>query len=340
MGIPNQIGPLATGTQPYVNQQNFGQITGECNGYNPGMSPSMVQNFINNAVREYYDRRLWYGLMVKGQIVSPGYYSTGTVTLTTGSASVVGNNTNWTPSINGIPITQMQLRVGFTAPIYNIIGLDQVKQILTIEMPWGNQSLNTSGYWITQYYYTFPNIKYFYSVKNLQLMYRLWTNVPQNLLENWDPSRLQFMYPRIMASMPPDINGNYQVELWPAPNTQQTFPYLAYMQPPNLVNDNDNLPPYIRADVVKHRTIANVLRYRPKSNPNYSESTCVTIAAKEDDLFEAGLMSAASADEALFRQDIVTWQEQMPMASIDWSTGMLAGGATLAAMSPVMASDY
>ena len=337
MTVSNQIGPLSTGPQPYVNQQNFGQMTGECNSYNPGMSASLVQNFINNALREYYDRRMWYGLMVKGQIVAPGYYSTGTVSLTYGSATVYGSNTNWAATLGGAPIIQQQLRVGFTAPIYNIIACDPVAQTLTLEMPWGNPTLSTSGYFITQYYYSFPNIKYFYSIKNLQLMYRLWTNVPQNLLENWDPSRLQLMYPRVVATMPPDVNGNYQVELWPAPNIQQALPYLAYAQPPNLVNDSDQLPPYIRADVVKQKAIADVLMYRPKANVAYSESVAVTIAEAKRKEFEAGLFSAAQADEALFRQDIVLVQEQMPYAQLDWGSGMLLGGGYMAAMTAQMA---
>ncbi len=331
---------MPSSQQPFSNQQNFGQATGEVSSYNPGMSSSLVQNFINNACRDYYDRRNWYGLLRKGQFVSPGYYSTGTVTLTNGSATVQGNGTNWTASLNGASILQQQLRIGFTSPILNIIGFNQALQQITMELPWGLPSQSTSGYWVTQYYYSVPNIKAIYSVKNLQLMYRIWANIPQNLLENWDPSRLQFMYPRILASMPPDVNGNTQFELWPAPNTQQSFPYLAYVYPDNLVQDTDNFPAFTRIDVIKARAIAEVLRYRPKQNSAYSESAALTLAEQKIKEYEVGILSAEIADESLWRQNIILASEMLPMAQLDWGSGALAGGAMLAAMTPTLGDDY
>jgi hypothetical protein len=336
--ITNQVTPSTQ--QPFSNQSSFGQAVGEVSSYNPGMSSSLVMNYINNVARDYYDRRNWYGLLRKGQFVSPGYFSTGTVTLTNGSNTVQGNNTNWTPSLNGASILQQQLRVGFTSPILNIIGFNQASQQITIELPWGLPSQSTSGYWITQYYYSVPNIKYIYSVKNLQLMYRIWSNVPQSLLENWDPSRLQFMYPRVLASMPPDVNGNTQFEMWPAPNTQQAFPYLAYVYPDNLVSDSDNFPAFTRVDVIKARAIAEVLRYRPKQNSAYSEAAALSLAKEKIAEYDAGMASATQADEALWRQDIITQAEMMPMANLDWGSGMLLGGSTMAAMTATMADDY
>jgi len=334
--ISGQITP--SGAQPYANAQNYGQLLGEVSLYATHAGIPIVQNLVNNAVRQYYDRRLWYGLMTKGQIVTPGYYATGTVTLTLGSPIVQGNNTNWTASLGGQSITKQQLRVGFIAPIYNIIGFNQSLQQLTLELPWGLPSMASTGYFITQYYYSIPNIKYIYSMKNLQLMYRLWTNMPQAFIENVDPARLQILYPRLAATMPPDKDGNYQIELWPSPNTQQALPYLAYVQPSNLVNDSDNLPPYIRADIVKAKAIADVLLYRPKANPNYSEATCVTIAQEKLKEFERELQWAEQMDENLWRQNVVMFAEQFPY--IDPYTGAIPGGAFLAAMTPASSDDY
>ena len=329
--IANQVGP--NGIQPYANQINFGQLFGRVAMYAPHCSITAVQNICNNVVRRIYDRRNWYGLYRRGQIVSPGYYSTGTIALVAGSASVQGTNTAWTALLVG-----QQLRVGFTAPIYTVIAVDPVHQVLTIEMPWGLPSVSSTGYFISQMYYSIPNIKFFYSVKNLQLYYRLWTNVPQSLLENWDPSRMQLMFPRVLASMPPDPSGNYQFELWPAPNTAQSFPYLSYCTIPNLVNDTDNFPPFIRSDVIELGAIAEVLLWRPKNNPAYSESMCLQVSKDFNSRFEIELLHAAEADEALMRQDVISREEQTPYCGIDWTTGSflgVGGGATLAAMSAV-----
>lgn len=305
----------------------------------------MIVNYINNAARVYYGRRNWYGIYVKGQMISPGYYSTGTVTLTQGSPIVVGNGTAWTPSLGGQPIIGQQLRIGFTSPIYTIVGanLTANPQTITLELPWGMPSQSATGYFICQFYYTFPNIKRFISVKNLALMYRMVTGVSQSLLENWDPSRLQMLYPRVVATMPPDPSGNACFELWPVPNTPQAYPYLAMITPPNLVNDEDNLPAFMRCDVVKARALSEAILYRPKSNPYYSEGMCMQIRQDKLKEFEHEIMSAEQDDEGLNRQDIIWASEMMPQVNIDWSNGNYlgaGGGGFLAAMSPVMADDY
>jgi hypothetical protein len=167
------------------------------------------------------------------------------------------------------------------------------------------------------------------------------TNVPASLLENWDPARLVQLFPYVVATRPPDQSGNYVVELWPVSNSAQSYPYLAYVQPPNLVNDLDPLPAFIRSDIVELGSIAEALRYRPKTNPNYSEPVAVALAREFDGKFEMEIQSAMANDEALMRQDIVTAAEQFPMVNLDWSTGRYlgrGGGGFIDAMTPV--SNY
>jgi hypothetical protein len=145
--------------------------------------------------------------------------------------------------------------------------------------------------------------------------------------------------------MPPDPSGNACFELWPVPNTPQAYPYLAMITPPNLVNDEDNLPAFMRCDVVKARALSEAILYRPKSNPHYSEGMCMQIRQDKLKEFEREIMSAEQDDEGLNRQDIVTWAEMLPSVGIDWSTGGYlgaGGGGFFAAMTPTMAGggDY
>lgn len=334
--IPNQLNP--SGANPYSNQCTFGQIIGRVNSYCSHISPTQIENIINNVARRVYDRRLWYGNFRDGYINVPGYYSTGTVTMTQGSNIVVGNGTAFTPSMVG-----QQIRTGFVNPIYTIKGfVDATHLTLDPNTPWGPPSLANTGYFITRYWYSFPNVKFFYSVTNLQLMFRMATNVPASLLENWDPSRLVQLFPYVVATMPPDQDGNYQVELWPVANNAQSFPYKAYVQPPNLVNDSDPLPAFIRSDVVELGSIAEALLYRPKANTNYSESVCLAMAERFQRQFEGELNSAMQADEGLFRQDIVKRAEMTPAVDIDMRTGRylgVGGGGFLAAITARSAYD-
>lgn len=328
--ITNQITP--SGNKPYVQQQTFGQMIGSVQSWAPSVDTSMISIWLNNAARQVYDFRLWYGCLTKGQIVTPPYYSQGTITATLGSASIVGVGTNFTSSMVG-----MSLRVGYNTPIYNIISVTDPTH-LTLELPWGFSTLTDTSYYIVQYYYTIPNIKYIHTAINLQLQFQLRTTLTQKTLDARDPSRQQIMYPVAIAGMPPDKDGNFQCELWPASMTQQAIPYLAYVQPPNLVNDSDTLIPFIRCDIVVARATADALRYRTKSNPNYSEGVALAIATEKMKEFEGELMHMAMMDENLYRTDVESFAEGL--AYVVDSNGFPMGGATLAAMSPVGRTYY
>lgn len=292
----------------------------------------MVQSWLNEALREVTGRRLWYGNMTRGQIVSSGIYTTGTVSCTLGSTSVQGIGTNWTQSIGNTPITQMSLRVGYYAPIYNIVALDQSSQVITIDLPWGNASVSSTGYFIVRQYFSIPNLKFFFSVRNLQLYYRLNTNYSQAFVDDYDPTRLILLYPRLVATMPPDPNGNYQFELWPASNTPQAFPWTGYVNPPILVNDDDNFPAFIRTDALVSYASAQALMFRPKDNPNYSEATALALADRKQKEFEMRINTAAQEDETLWRQDVTFAEEsQLPLIGPDGQ--FLTGGDTYRAMS-------
>ncbi len=71
-------------------------IRGRVKQYRPGISPSLVDNFINARVREVLSRRTyWSDLIKRGTIIVPDAYREGTVTVTQGSSTVVGTGTNW-----------------------------------------------------------------------------------------------------------------------------------------------------------------------------------------------------------------------------------------------------
>ena len=334
--IPNQVNPSYA--NPYANQAVFGQVVGRVNGYCSHISPSQIQNIVNNVVRRIYDRRNWYGNFRSGYINVPGYYSVGTISMTQGSNIVVGNGTTFTPSMVG-----QQIRTGFVNPIYTIKGfIDATHLSLDPLTPWGPPSLSTTGYFITQYWYSFPNVKFFYSIINLQLQFRMATNVPASLLDNWDPARLVQLFPYVAATRPPDQTGALSLELWPVSNSAQSDPYLCYVQPPNLVDDSDPFPAFIRSDIVELACIAEALRYRPKANPNYSESTCLALSKDFDGKFEAELQSAMQADEGLLRQDIVKQAEMTPSVDLDMRTGRylgVGGGGFITAMTACSSYD-
>lgn len=327
--IPNQV--LPSGALPYVQQQNFGQIVGEAAAFNPN-SVSQLKVWVNNIVRQIYDRKTWYGLFVKGQVACPNAVTGGTATVTTGSTTIQGNGTAWDTTLIG-----RQFRIGLNNPIYTITNVDATNQRLTIEMPWAGPmppgtTSQTSGYNIVQLYYNIgPNIKYIKTMVNVVLGYRMKLNLTQDWLNKKDPWRVWTNFPYGISPLPTDTNGNYLIEMWPGPYTQQAMPFMAYVQPPNLVKDTDTLPPYIRCDIVAKKAIAWALRWRPRDNPYYSEQSAMLLATEYDRMAESDLLDMYNADENLYRTSATILGEDYPEG--------YPGGDLWAAQHAVMLGD-
>ena len=303
--IPQQVQPNA-GVLPYAQQMNLGQMIGSASAWNPNAIPQ-ISGWINQIVRQIYDKKTWYGLFTKGQIICPQAYTTGQATVVSGSTTVTGTGTSWDATLIG-----RQFRTGFNQPIYTITAVNPFAQTLTLELPWGGYP-GTFGYYIVQYYFNLgPNIKYIKTMVNMQMGFKLRTNLTQDFLDSIDPWRITTNFPWGIAPMPADPNGNYLVELYPAAWTAQALPFNVYVQPPNLVNDSDSLPPYIRADVVVKEAQAWALRYKPKENPGYSEGAALSLANTFHQEHEALLLDMANADENLYRTSATIKGEDLP----------------------------
>lgn len=247
--------------------------------------------------------------------------SGGTTTATLGSYTVTGVGTNWTDIIVG-----RQFRIGYNNPIYTITDLDVDTQTLTLELPWGAPTI-TSGYFIAQYYFNLgPNIKYLKTMVNMQLGYKMRLHLTQDWLNQYDPWRQQQNFPWGVAAFPLDPLGNYQVELYPVSTIQQALPFMAYVQPPNLVNDDDCLPAYIRGDVLLKDAIAEALIWRGPKHNSYYDAQQSGIKRQE---FENELLQMMNADENLYRTQVMYEGEDLPYYQ--------GGGATWDAQHAVMA---
>jgi hypothetical protein len=260
-------------------------------------------------------------MFVKGQVVCPQATTQGTATATLGSTSVQGSNgTAWTDALLG-----RQFRIGYNNPIYTIVDVDVTAQVLTLELPWGGPT-STSGYFIVAYYQNLgPNIKYVREMLNMQLGYRMDCRKTQTWLNKQDPWRQKQNFPWAAVPLVVDPDGNYLVELYPVPWVQQALPFLAYVQPPNLVNDTDSLPAYIRCDIITKFAISRALVWRgPKLNKYYDAAQSRQFLAE----FEGELLHMANADENLYRTQVELYTE-LP----EYSTG----GATWNAQHAVMA---
>jgi len=302
--IPQQV--LPDGSNPAVNQMNTGQAIGQVQFWNPDLSQPKILGLLNNSLRRTVDRKTWASLFVKGQVIAPQATTKGQATTTLGSPIVVGTGTVWTQALVG-----QQFRIGYNCPIYSIVAVDDTAtpQTLTLELPWGSPSV-TSGYFIVQYYFNFgPNVKYLKTMINTQLGYKFdlhWTQDGLNTLDAW---RSNQNFPYISAGMPLAQDGSYLQELYPASWIQQAFPFQAYIQPFNLVNDSDPFPPYFRADVIIKDVIADALVIGGPKNNRYYDPAESRIKRQD---YEGEILRMANADENLYRTEVTKMGEDMP----------------------------
>jgi len=75
---------------------NLAAMVGQVTTFRPRVSPILVKTFINNRIRQAIEARpAWSDLMERRVISVPASYTTGTVSVTNGSAVVTGSGTSW-----------------------------------------------------------------------------------------------------------------------------------------------------------------------------------------------------------------------------------------------------
>ena len=97
------------------------------------------------------------------------------------------------------------------------------------------------------------------------------------------------------------------------PSIIQALPFIAVVQPPNLIDDSDSLPAYIRADIVVKllKAEAKVIG-GPKRNQYYDSADSARLRNEAE--FELNRM--AMTDEDLYRQNLLYPMEQIPEAPL------------------------
>jgi hypothetical protein len=242
---------------------------------------------------------------VRGQISVPTVYSVGSAAFTLGSATVTGTNTTWTTTMVG-----MQIRAGFSTGWQNISAVDPTHQVITLDLPWANPNMST-GYQIVQTWVTLgPNIKLVLDMVNQRQGWRIGVNIPQQAINQWDTWRTTTGWTQILANKEPNAQGYPMYELWPAPTFQQAFPFLAYTQPPDMVQDGDFPLTFIRSDIVVLGAIKDALMFRQKTSRYYDTS----VAAAKEKEFQAEIFKMANNDDGNYPKDMSWDYSRWPLS--------------------------
>lgn len=303
------------GTQTVLTQLSFRQMTGEILAVNPDIPPNLAQRFINNCYRRIIDRRDWKATFTEGVISSPGITSPGgTVSVTNGSNTVTGTGTNWTSVL-----VNQQFRISGNFPVRTITAVNSTTS-LTLDLPWADQSIAATSYYIIQIYFDLGT-----GVKRLRTMVNQFTNWSmwvgtgyREMIDASDVWRVNIGFPSIAVPWPNASDGHFRVELWPGPVMVQSFPYFYYEQPSDMVADASFPVPWVRSDVVVYGAKSEAYLYGGPTSAYYSP----TQAKFYSDLFRGEVMNMELRDNAV---DLTDYSWNFTMAPIPFVMGMVPG---------------
>lgn len=98
------------------NSDTLASLIGKVRNYKPNATPDQIRTWINDAIRDIQDGRIWWSDSIRRGVLSiPDAYATGTVSLATNSAVVTGDSTAWPVS----DVVSTTLSGGVVAPGYS-----------------------------------------------------------------------------------------------------------------------------------------------------------------------------------------------------------------------------
>lgn len=312
-------------------------MASELVGQVPGLEYLFALTLVSRAWLDVQRRFLWSFLYGTWVIPTTVPTTAGTVTVTLGSATVVGDanaSAAWQAIGLTVPITTQQFRVG-QGTIYDILSFDGTST-LTLAQPYVDPTVGANtGYAIMLNYPIAPvqDFLWFESITDPVSGYQIKTALTREYVDGCDPQRFQSGWP--VGFIPHDVcyfgskAGWPRVEMWPAPVSGYTYIGTYYRSGANFSSPADVVAPQLGEDVVMAR--AKYLAYE-WSAANQERSSRISktggftylmgLAAKE---YEWLLSSYMLKDEQFSHRSIIDEAESTYNLSLPWvsmSTGL------------------
>lgn len=212
----------------------FGEIRFRVSKMAPGLDPDLVDGWINDRYQTILDRRRWKGLEKDGSFVTVAAYSTGSLTLTNGSAAVTGVGTTFTAAM-----TARKLRVIGRSESYTFTQLGATTGTLD-RLYEGDTSANL-GYEIYQDTVDLAaDFKEPLVDRNerrpLEIVH--WTRQD---LDRAAPARVISGEPQIYVFAPDKADGTRRAQLYPIPAFAASYPYSYIRKATRFLDDDSAL---------------------------------------------------------------------------------------------------
>lgn len=283
----------------------------------PIATPFLAKNWVQTTYNRLCGRKPWSFLRGEGQILISAARS-GTTTATYLDTVVQGVGMTFVAADVG-----RQYRVT-SGPPYTIISVNVGLNRATLDLPWGDPTITTTGT-VLDAYVTMPyDFDSFIAVLDPSNSWQLRTDITQDELNLYDSKRTSTGTPWVLASRRLSTGiaaqlGRIQYELWPYSTVQKRYPYY-YYKSSAILADTDNFqgPLRDRTDVILTGALAEAAKWpgpsAEKKNPYFN----LQIAKMLADEFELQANSIETRDEEIY----ITWLEtvnftRVPFAPFD-----------------------
>jgi hypothetical protein len=275
--------------------------------YNPELPNGLAKDFVRRAFREIFRfPHLWSWGYAQDQFVFPASYSTGTIALTNGSATVTGTGTTWTSSHEGL-----QFKTG--SHVFTVSTVASTTS-LTLDRNWGLADNASTTYSIFKAYVTTPaRFRGFRSVIDPDQGRQLVTNgFTMRDLDRIDPERTSSGDPSALVDFSYSSTGLPMFEVWPHVYDATVLPYLYYRWSTDYA-EGDTLPYQFQGDELLEGALSYLCSWpgtRERPNPMYS----VRDAGYHREQFQDILHSLARDDEDIYTTGV--WRAYLDLPHI------------------------
>lgn len=299
-----------------MSQESFQTLWKRLLIYCPGLPLPLAQEFINTAYSRALGAWKWSQLRKDNEFTIPLTYSTGTVTVTNGSAIVTGSGTSW----NSTMVNQ-QFYI-LIAPFYDVLSVDSSTQI-TLTRPFNGAGGAGQSYNIGVVYQEMPSdFLQLETIRDLQNNWLLHLWVGQDRLDIWDSKRSVTGTPWIASAASPRVPSTgsniSRIELWPRvlPGPRY-YAYKYESKPLLLVNPTDQPIFPIRGDVLIHGALTECALWPGtlKAPNNFFD---LNLSSKHEQTFQDGLTDSIREDNEFYQTQVKYVDDaSFPWAPID-----------------------
>lgn len=199
-------------------------------------------------------------------------------------------------SLNGLQIRPS----GYNNPVYTCICVTSPTS-LTMDQPWGQIGITNIGYQMVLMYTTIdPNLKYIIDGSDPFQQIALRLQVPQTELNLSDPNRTATNSPVWVSPRGPNVNGNFQYEIWPPEYTQYALNFFIQLQWKDMRVPTDYPPSGMNPNMLIYGALADAYATPcPRGADGKDPGFSLEASAKYSQMFEQAFSDALNADQSI-----------------------------------------